>query len=109
MTSLLGAPLVLGLAEVGPLATTSGALETYFADLTSGDSTTVLTALIDGPANIANAFLNGIVQRGCVGPADSTSSTGFLVPDTSLNLPVDLSTVISPLNSLSCSTPLWRR
>ncbi|MGC1739635.1 MAG: hypothetical protein WA768_21145, partial [Mycobacterium sp.] len=103
---LLGAPLVLGLAEAGPLATTSGALETYFADLTSGDSTTVLTALIDGPANIANAFLNGIVPPGLdVLGQPLNLLDGILVPDTSLNLDVDLSTVISALNSLSSSIP----
>ena len=103
---LLGAPLVLGLAEVGPLATTSGALETFFADLTSGDPTTVLTALIDGPADIANAFLNGSVPLGWMCWASrSTSSTGFSFPTQVLNLDVDLSTVISALNSLSSSIP----
>ena len=75
----LGAPLVLGLAEVGPLATTSGALETYFADLMSGDPTTVFTTLIDGPANIANAYLNGSVGLDVLGMR-SRSSTGSSFP-----------------------------
>jgi hypothetical protein len=97
---VLGAPLVLGLAEAGPLATTSGALETVFADLSSGDPTTVLTALIDGPANIANAFLNGSVGLDVLGEPLNLLN-GILVPDKDFDVNVDLSTLISALNSIS--------
>jgi hypothetical protein len=97
---MLGAPLVLGLGEVGPLATTSGALETVFADLSSGDPTTVLTALIDGPANIANAFLNGSVGLDVLG-INLPLLNGILVPDTNLNnIDVSLTSLVSLLNSI---------
>jgi hypothetical protein len=95
---MLGAPVVLGLAEAGPLATTSGALETFFGELTSGDPTTVLTALIDGPANIANAFLNGSVGLDVLG-INLPLLNGILVPDTNLNLPIDVN-VVSVLDAL---------
>jgi hypothetical protein len=99
---LLGAPLVLGLAEAGPLATSAGAFEAFFTALSSGDPTTVLTQLIDGPADIANAFLNGIVPPGLdVLGQPLNLLDGILVPDTSLNVDVDLSTVISALESIS--------
>jgi hypothetical protein len=96
---MLGAPLVLGLGEVGPLATTSGALETLFGELTSGDPTTVLTALIDGPANIANAFLNGSIGLDVLG-VNLPLLNGVLVPDTSLNLDVSLASLVNLLNSI---------
>jgi hypothetical protein len=87
----LGAPLLIGLGEVGPLVTTSGALETVFGELTSGDPTTVLTALIDGPAEIADALLNGKTSVDLPLLGDVSLFNGFLVPDTSLlNIPVDV-------------------
>ena len=87
----LGAPLVLGLAEAGPLATTAGAFEAFFTALSSGDPTTVLTELIDGPAYIANAFLNGVVPPGLdVLGQPLNLLDGILVPDTNLNIPVDV-------------------
>jgi hypothetical protein len=95
----LGAPLVLGLAEVGPLATTSGAFEAFFEELTSGDPTTVLTALIDGPANIANAFLNGSIGLDVLG-VNLPLLNGVLVPDTSLNLDVSLASLVNLLKSI---------
>ena len=79
----LGAPLVLGLGLVGPLVPTSDALEAVFAALTSGDLTQVLPALIDGPAEIANAYLNGTALGWTCWGLTCRSSTGFLVPDTS--------------------------
>jgi len=88
---LLGAPLLIGLGEVGPLVTSLGALETVFGELTSGDPTTVLTELIDGPAYIANAFLNGVVPPGLDVLGQSLNLLdGVLVPDTNLNIPVDV-------------------
>jgi hypothetical protein len=97
----LGAPLLIGLGEVGPLVTTSGALETFFGELTSGDPTTVLTALIDGPADIANALLNGSEGIDVLG-INIPLFNGFLVPDTSPNpsIAVELSTVITALESI---------
>jgi hypothetical protein len=49
----------------------------------------VLTALIDGPANIANAFLNGSIGLDVLG-VNLPLLNGVLVPDTSLNIPVDV-------------------
>jgi hypothetical protein len=97
---MLGAPLVLGLGFVGPLAPTSGALEALYAALTSGDPTTVLTALIDGPAEIANAYLNGSVGLDVLG-IDLPLLNGILVPDTNVPIDVDVTTVINALNSLN--------
>ena len=82
----LGAPLLIGLGEVGPLVTTSGALETFFAALSSGDPTTVLTALIDGPADIADAMLNGTTTVDLPVLGDLSLFNGFLVPTVSLML-----------------------
>jgi hypothetical protein len=96
---MLGAPLVLGLGFVGPLAPTSGALETFYADLLSGNPTTVLTALIDGPAEIANAYLNGSVGLDVLG-IDIPLLNGILVPDTSPTIDVDLTTLVNALNSI---------
>jgi len=97
---LLGAPLVLGLGFVGPLAPTSEVLEAFYAALTSGDPTTVLTALIDGPAEIANAYLNGSVGLDVLG-IDLPLLNGILVPDTNVPIDVDVTTVINALNSLN--------
>jgi hypothetical protein len=96
---MLGAPLVLGLGFVGPLAPTSGALETFYADLLSGNPTTVLTALIDGPAEIANAYLNGSVGLDVLG-VNLPLLNGVLVPDTSLNLDVSLASLVNLLKSI---------
>ena len=97
---MLGAPLVLGLGFVGPLAPTSEVLEALYAALTSGDPTTVLTALIDGPAEIANAYLNGSVGLDVLG-IDLPLLNGILVPDTNVPIDVDVTTVINALNSLN--------
>ena len=87
----LGAPLLIGLGEVGPLVTTVDALESVFADLTSGNPTDVLTALIDGPALIADGLLNGKTSVDLPLVGDVSLFNGFLVPDTSLlNVPVDV-------------------
>jgi hypothetical protein len=97
---MLGAPLVLGLGFVGPLAPTSEVLEALYAALTSGDPTTVLSALIDGPAEIANAYLNGSVGLDVLG-IDLPLLNGILVPDTNVPIDVDVTTVINALNSLN--------
>jgi hypothetical protein len=97
---MLGAPLVLGLAGVGPLATTSGAFEALFAALSSGDPTTALGALIDAPATIPNAFLNGSEGLDLLG-INIPLLNGILVPDTNVNVDVDVSTLITALNSLN--------
>jgi hypothetical protein len=104
---MLGAPLVLGLGFVGPLAPTSEVLEALYADLLSGNPTTVLTALIDGPAEIANAYLNGSVGLDVLG-IDIPLLNGILVPDKSPTIDVDLSTLVSALNSIPAfeTTPL---
>ena len=104
---MLGAPLVLGLGFVGPLAPTSEALEAFYADLLSGNPTTVLTALIDGPAEIANAYLNGSVGLDVLG-IDIPLLNGILVPDTSPTIDVDLTTLVNALNSIPAfeTTPL---
>jgi hypothetical protein len=86
---MLGAPLVIGLGEAGPLATSAEAFQTYFGELGSGNPTTVLTALIDGPANIANAFLNGSAGLDVLG-INLPLLNGILVPDTNLDIPVDV-------------------
>jgi hypothetical protein len=96
---MLGAPLVLGLGFVGPLAPTSEALEAVYAALTSGDPTQVLPALIDGPAEIANAYLNGSVGLDVLG-IDIPLLNGILVPDTSPTIAVDLTTVTNALDSI---------
>ena len=96
---MLGAPLVLGLGFVGPLAPTSEALEAFYADLLSGNPTTVLTALIDGPAEIANAYLNGSVGLDVLG-IDIPLLNGILVPDTSPTIDVDLTTLVNALKSI---------
>jgi hypothetical protein len=96
---MLGAPLVLGLGFVGPLAPTSEALEAVYAALTSGDPTQVLPALIDGPAEIANAYLNGSVGLDVLG-IDIPLLNGILVPDTSPTIDVDLTTLVNALNSI---------
>jgi hypothetical protein len=97
----LGAPLLIGLGEVGPLVTTSGALETFFAALSSGDPTTVLTALIDGPADIANALLNGTTTVDLPVLGDLSLFNGFLVPDSFVNVDVGLSTLTNLLTAIS--------
>ena len=97
----LGAPLLIGLGEVGPLVTTSGALETVFGELTSGDPTTVLTALIDGPAIIADALLNGKTTVDLPVLGDLSLFNGFLVPDGSVNVDVALSTLTNLLTAIS--------
>jgi hypothetical protein len=98
---LLGAPLLIGLGEVGPLVTTSGALETVFGELTSGDPTTVLAALIDGPADIANAMLNGTTTVDLPVLGDLSLFNGFLVPDSFVNVDVGLSTLTNLLTAIS--------
>jgi hypothetical protein len=97
----LGAPLLIGLGEVGPLVTTSGALETFFAALSSGDPTTVLTALIDGPADIADAMLNGTTTVDLPVLGDLSLFNGFLVPDEPVTVDVALSTLTNLLTSIS--------
>jgi hypothetical protein len=97
----LGAPLLIGLGEVGPLVTTSGALETFFAALSSGDPTTVLTALVDGPADIANALLNGTTTVDLPVLGDLSLFNGFLVPDKDVSVVVELSTLTSLLTTIS--------
>jgi hypothetical protein len=97
---MLGAPLVLGLGFVGPLAPTSEALEAVYAALTSGDPTQVLPALIDGPAEIANAYLNGSVGLDVLG-IDVPLLNGILVPDANVPIDVDVTTVINALDSLN--------
>jgi hypothetical protein len=74
-------------------------LETFYADLLSGNPTTVLTALIDGPAEIANAYLNGSVGLDVLG-IDIPLLNGILVPDTSPTIDVDLTTLVNALNSI---------
>ncbi|MGC2676126.1 MAG: hypothetical protein WA415_08970 [Mycobacterium sp.] len=64
---VLGDPLVLGLADVGPLVTTLDALEGVLTDLTSGNPTDVLTGLIDGPALIALGLLDGTANVDVLG------------------------------------------
>lgn len=100
---LLGAPLVIGLGEAGPLATSADAFQAYFGELGSGDPTTVLTALIDGPANIANAFLNGSVGLDVLG-INLPLLNGILVPDTSLDVPVDVNVVTLLTDLLGADT-----
>jgi hypothetical protein len=97
----LGAPLLIGLGEVGPLVTTSGALETFFAALSSGDPTTVLTALIDGPGDIADAMLNGTTTVDLPVLGDLSLFNGFLVPDSFVNVDVGLSTLTNLLTAIS--------
>jgi hypothetical protein len=97
----LGAPLLIGLGEVGPLVTTSGALETVFGELTSGDPTTVLSALIDGPAEIANAMLNGTTTVDLPVLGDLSLFNGFLVPDSFVTVDVALSTLTNLLTAIS--------
>jgi hypothetical protein len=60
----------------------------------------VLTALIDGPAEIANAYLNGSVGLDVLG-IDLPLLNGILVPDTNVPIDVDVTTVINALNSLN--------
>jgi hypothetical protein len=97
----LGAPLLIGLGEVGPLVTTSVALEEVFGELTSGDPTTVLGALIDGPAIVADALLNGTTPVDLPVLGDLSLFNGFLVPDESVMVPVALSTLTSLLTAIS--------
>lgn len=63
LTDHLGLPLVLFFAALGPLITTVNALgatgQEVVDDLQSGDLLAALGAVIDAPANLANAFLNG--------------------------------------------------
>jgi hypothetical protein len=101
----LGAPLLIGLGEVGPLATTSGALETFYADLMSGNPTTVLTALIDGPANIANAFLNGHVGLDVLGEPLNLFN-GILVTDQPFSLTVGTDLITQLLTYLGANSTL---
>ena len=102
---MLGAPLVLGLAEAGPLATTAGAFEAFFTALSSGDPTTVLTALIDGPANIANAFLNGSVGLDVLGQPLNLLN-GILVPDQPFSLTVGTDLITQLLTALGADSGL---
>jgi hypothetical protein len=102
---ILGVPLVLGLAEAGPLATTAGAFEAFFAALSSGDPTTVLTALIDGPANIANAFLNGSVGLDVLGQPLNLLN-GILVPDQPFSLTVGTDLITQLLTALGADSGL---
>jgi hypothetical protein len=101
----LGAPLLIGLGEVGPLATTSGELETVFGQLTSGDPTQVLSALIDGPANIANAFLNGHVGLDVLGEQLNIFN-GILVPDQPFSLTVGTDLITQLLTYLGADSGL---
>ncbi|HZC91866.1 MAG TPA: hypothetical protein VE400_14635, partial [Mycobacterium sp.] len=103
---MLGAPLVLGLGAVGPLATTSGALETFYADLISGNPTTVLTALIDGPANIANAYLNGSVGLPDVLGEPLNLLNGILVPDGNFDVTVGTDLITQLLTALNVDPTL---
>ena len=100
---LLGAPLVIGLGDAGPLATSAEAFETYFGQLSSGDPTTVLTALIDGPADIANAYLNGSDELDVLG-TDLPLLNGILVPDTDLEIPADVNVVTLLTDLLGADT-----
>ena len=102
---ILGVPLVLGLAEAGPLATTAGAFEAFFAALSSGDPTTVLTTLIDGPANIANAFLNGSVGLDVLGQPLNLLN-GILVPDQPFSLTVGTDLITQLLTALGADSGL---
>jgi hypothetical protein len=101
----LGAPLLIGLGEVGPLATTSGELEAVFGQLTSGDPTQVLSALIDGPANIANAFLNGHVGLDVLGEQLNIFN-GILVPDQPFSLTVGTDLITQLLTYLGADSTL---
>jgi hypothetical protein len=101
----LGAPVLIGLGEVGPLATTSGALEAFYADLLSGNPTTVLTALIDGPANIANAFLNGSVGLDVAGEPLNLLN-GILVPEQPFSLTVGTDLITQLLTYLGADSGL---
>jgi hypothetical protein len=102
VTIALGDPLVLGLAEVGPLVTTLvDGVEPVLADLTSGNPTEVLTGLIDGPAYIANGLLNGTTSVDLPVLGDVSLFNGLLVPGSDVNVDVDLSTLISALDSIS--------
>jgi hypothetical protein len=102
---ILGVPLVLGLAEAGPLATSASAFEAFFAALSSGDPTTVLTALIDGPANIANAFLNGSVGLDVSGQPLNLLN-GILVPDQPFSLTVGTDLITQLLTALGADSGL---
>lgn len=63
LTDHLGLPLVLFFAALGPLITTVNALsatgQEVVDDLQSGDLLAALGAVVDAPANLADAFLNG--------------------------------------------------
>jgi hypothetical protein len=102
---LLGAPLVIGLGEAGPLATSADAFQAYFGELGSGNPTTVLTALIDGPANIANAFLNGSVGLDVLG-INLPLLNGILVPDSSLDVTVGADVITQLLTALGADSTL---
>jgi hypothetical protein len=102
VTIALGDPLVLGLAEAGPLVTTLlDGVEPVLADLTSGNPTEVLAGLIDGPAYIANGLLNGTTSVDLPVLGDVSLFNGLLVPASDVNVDVDLSTLISALDSIS--------
>lgn len=62
-TDHLGLPLVLFFGALGPLITTANALgavgQDVVDDLQSGDLLAALGAVIDAPAELADAFLNG--------------------------------------------------
>ncbi|MGH7734378.1 MAG: hypothetical protein ACREOE_11930, partial [Gemmatimonadales bacterium] len=96
---MLGVPLVLGLAALGPLVTTSGAAADLFAALSSGDPATAIAALIDVPATIPDAFLNGSVGLDLLG-INLPLLNGILVPDTDLNLDIGTGLINQLLTSL---------
>ncbi|MFZ0228224.1 MAG: hypothetical protein WAL41_15065, partial [Mycobacterium sp.] len=93
---VLGAPVLLGLGDVGPLVTTVDALETVFGELTSGDPTQVLTALIDGPAYIADGFLNGTTSVDLPVLGDVSLFNGLLAPVSNLDVTIGTD-VLNPL------------
>lgn len=59
---LFGVPVALLIGGLSPLLLPLGAVEDIVADVTSGDPITALTALIDAPATLINAFLAGLFR-----------------------------------------------
>jgi hypothetical protein len=84
------------LGGIGPFVTTLDEIHDISGQLTSTDLTTLFTTLIDAPANILNAYLNGQDSLGVLG-LDVPAFNGILVPEQPFDADLSLGNLINDL------------
>jgi hypothetical protein len=90
--------LELGVAELGAIAVTLNAIHGVAADLMSSDPTTASTALLNAPAEILNAYLNGEDNISLLGGVINIPFfNGILAPEQSLEVDLNLSKLLDAL------------